>query len=99
MVRGFVSGALLNAWCTRTDPVDVEACFSYLRGVFDSLSAIHTASPEHPGAGVNLDCIPDRVSVTELRTVFRRYVAGHPESLAVQATVVVLEAWAENYEC
>ena len=98
-VRGFVSGGLLNAWCTRAGPLDVEACFSYLRGVFDSLSAMDSASPDHPGGGVDLDCIPDRVSVTELRTVLRRYVAGHPESVARQGSVVVLEAWAENYEC
>ncbi len=98
MVRGFVSGALLNAWCTRTDPVDVEACFSYLRGVFDVLNGLQ-ASGEGPAAVGIVDCVPDRVSVTELRAVLVRHVARHPGTLAMQASLLVREALQDNYSC
>ena len=97
-MRGFVSGALLNAWCTRTDPVDVEACFSYLRGVFDVLNGLE-ASGDGSEAVRIVDCVPDRVSVTELRAVLVRHAARHPGSLGLQASLLVREALQDNYAC
>ena len=46
-----------------------------------------------------LRCIPDRVSITELRTVVVRHVAAEPASRALQAAVLVREALARNYAC
>ncbi len=97
-MRGFVSGALLNAWCTRTDPVDVEACFSYLRGVFDVLNGLEADGHGSQATRI-VDCVPDRVSVTELRAVVVRHASGNPPSLALQASLLVREALRDNYEC
>jgi len=98
LVRGFVSGALLNTWCTRSEPRDIEACFSYLRGVFDVLNSLDAAGVGAPASSI-VDCVPDRVSITELRTVLVRHASRHPENLGLQASLLVRKALAENYEC
>lgn len=97
-VRGFVSGGLLNAWCTRETPIDVEACFSYLRAVFDVLASIGRGA-DGEAAGAVVACIPDRVSITELRAVATRYAAGDPKRLELQAAVLVRTALEEHYDC
>jgi hypothetical protein len=101
-VRGFVSGGLLATWCSRDAAVDVEACFSYLRGVFDTLNAIESRVLGEPGEGDAsgiVRCVPERVSVTELRTVFTRHARAHPERLGLQGAVLLAEALVDNYEC
>ena len=93
-VRGFIVGGRLNAWCTREDPLDVEACYSYLRAVFDTLATLGAE-----GAGATVACIPDRISIGELRTVVTRYLAADAGRLRLQAALVVREALADGYDC
>ena len=100
LVRGFVSGQLLHAWCTRDTPADTEACYSYLRGVFDSLNALRNAGGDDEEGRIDaVRCIPDHAAVAELRTKFLRYAGANPDSGERQAADLLMQIFQESYPC
>ena len=100
LIRGFVSADLLHAWCTRDTPIDVEACYSYLRGVFDTLNALHHGADDDNGKRVSaVRCIPTRVAVAELRTKYVRHVTANPDSGERQAADLLMDILQDSYEC
>ncbi len=100
---GFVSGELLKAWCSRNEGLDREACYSYLRGASDAFHAIADASAE-TGGGANAapwpnECMPARISITDLRDVFLEFAAKEPQRLGTQAAVLLAEILQQSYPC
>ena len=102
LVRGFVTGDLISVWCSREEPVDVEACLSYLRGASDALNAMQFEAEElgeEESLPSPVRCVPERVSINELKTVVGRYLEEHPEMRRLQAGVVVMHALREAFPC
>ena len=100
---GFVSGELLNSWCSRNDGLDREACYSYLRGASDAFHAIADVSASE-NAGSNLspwpnECMPARISITDLRDVFLDFAARKPDQLGTQAAILLAEILQHNFPC
>ena len=100
LIRGFVSAKLLYVWCTRDTPADVEACYSYLRGVFDSLNALDRGGADDKGQRVSaVRCIPTHVAVAELRTKYVRYASANPDTGERQAADLLMDILKESYPC
>ena len=100
---GFVSGELLKSWCSKNEGLDREACYSYLRGVSDAFHAIADASAETSG-GANVapwpnECMPARISITDLRDVFLEFAAREPHRLETQAAVLLSEVLQQSFPC
>ena len=99
-LRGFVAAQLLKAWCTRDTPADVEACNSYLRGVFDSLNALlHTGNNDSDDRVTAVRCIPERVAVGELRAKYLRFVMKNSDIANRQAADLLMEVFQDAYDC
>lgn len=100
---GFVSGELLKSWCSRNEGLDREACYSYLRGASDAFHAIADASAEsNDGANVAPwpnECMPVRISITDLRDVFLEFAAREPDRLGTQAAVLLAEILQQSFPC
>ena len=100
---GFVSGELLKSWCSKNEGLDREACYSYLRGASDAFHAIADASTE-ASSGVNAafwpnECVPARISITDLRDVFLEFAASEPDRLGTQAAVLLAEIFEQSFPC
>ncbi len=100
---GFVSAELLKSWCSKNEGLDREACYSYLRGASDAFHAIADASAADNG-GRNLspwpnECMPARISITELRDVFLEFAAKEPDRLGKQAAVLLVEILRQSFPC
>lgn len=100
---GFVSGELLNSWCSKNEGLDREACYSYLRGASDAFHAIADVSASE-NEGNNLspwpnECMPARISITDLRDAFLEFAARQPDQLNTQAAVLLAEVLRHNYPC
>ncbi len=100
---GFVSGELLKSWCSKNEGLDREACYSYLRGVSDAFHAIADASAETSG-GANValwpnECMPARISITDLRDVFLEFAAKEPHRLKTQAAALLSEVLQQSFPC
>ena len=92
-VNGFVTGALLNAWCTSEEALSRESCLSYLRGVFDSLQAM---ADKEGGSDI---CISTLVPITQIKIVAVRYARHHPQELELQGGVFVIKALEGAFPC
>lgn len=99
-LQGFVNARLLTSWCKSVQAVPVEACLSYLRGVFDTVQALRYEDGA-PGAanGTRQMCVPATVPVTELRALLRRRVAHPRLDEATQAAQMVLGVLHARYPC
>ncbi|HSS66890.1 MAG TPA: Rap1a/Tai family immunity protein [Gammaproteobacteria bacterium] len=100
---GFVSGELLKSWCSRNEGLDREACYSYLRGASDAFHAIADVSAGD-NAGRNIspwpnECMPARISITDLRDVFLDFAARQPDQLGKQAAALLAEILQQSFPC
>lgn len=100
---GFVSGELLTSWCSRNESLDREACYSYLRGASDAFHAVADVSAA-ANRGRNMapwpnQCMPARISITELRDLFLAFAANEPHRLDLQAAVLLAEVLSEAFPC
>ncbi len=100
---GFVSGELLKSWCSKNEGLDREACYSYLRGASDAFHAIADASAQSNG-GANVapwpnECMPARISITDLRDAFLQFAAREPQRLEAQAAVLLAEVLEQSFPC
>lgn len=100
---GFVSGELLKSWCSRNEGLDREACYSYLRGASDAFHAIAEASAaDNDGRNISPwpnECMPARISITDLRDVFLEFAARKPHRLESQAAVLLAEILGQSFPC
>ncbi len=100
---GFVSGELLKSWCSRNEGLDREACYSYLRGASDAFHAIAEASAaDNNGRNISPwpnECMPARISITDLRDVFLEFAARKPHRLGSQAAVLLAEILEQSFPC
>ncbi len=100
---GFVSGELLNSWCSKNEGLDREACYSYLRGASDAFHAIADVSAsDNDGSNISPwpnECMPARISITDLRDVFLEFAAKEPGQLGTQAAVLLAEILQSSFPC
>lgn len=100
---GFVSGELLKTWCSKNEGLDREACYSYLRGASDAFHAIADVSAgENNGENISPwpnECMPARISITDLRDVFLEFAAKQPDRLGKQAAVLLAEVLQQSFPC
>jgi hypothetical protein len=100
---GFVSGELLKSWCSKNEGLDREACYSYLRGASDAFHAIADVSAaDNEGRNRSPwpnECMPARISITELRDIFLEFAAKEPDRLGNQAAVLLAEILRHSFPC
>lgn len=84
----FMKGTDVLKACTSEDAMDHAQCVGYLMGVADSFSALQYVM------GTSLVCLPEDVTVGQLRHEFVKYAETHPDELedkgrrSVEAAVV-----------
>lgn len=84
----FMKGTDVLEACNSPDAMDQAQCLGYLMGVADSFSALQYVM------GTSLVCLPENVTVGQLRQEFMDYAEAHPDELddrgrwAVEAAVV-----------
>jgi hypothetical protein len=89
----FMKGAeMLNA-CTSNHVIDQGQCIGYLMGVADSFQAMQYVM------GTSLVCLPEDVTVGNLRLVFIRYAKAHPAELDERGRLAVEAAFVEAFPC
>ena len=102
-LQGFVSSRLLEQWCASDDPLDNEACLSYLRGAFDVLQlARHQThrSLLETEDGADTICISRLSPINQLKQAALRYSARHPDRPQTQsAAVFVMRMFRDTYPC
>jgi len=101
-LQGFVSARLLSAWCRSEQPLDTEACLSYLRGVFDTLQAV--AHPESAALIERHDggpaiCISPLAPITQLKSAATRLRDAEGDPGEQQGAVFLLRALRDAFPC
>ena len=102
-VQAFVSAHLLDQWCGSEDPLDNEACLSYLRGAFDVLQVArheeHRSLIENNNGGDTI-CISNFAPITQLKIAVRRYASKQSGRLKSQpAAVFLMRMFRDTYPC
>ena len=102
-MQAFVSAHLLDNWCASDEPLDNEACLSYLRGAFDVLQVArhkeHRSLIENNIGGDTI-CISNFAPITQLKIATRRYASKQPERLKSQpAAVFLMRMFRDTYPC
>ena len=102
-IQSFVSAQLLQTWCESNEPLDNEACLSYLRGAFDVLQVArhknYRALIQH-GDGSDAICISNMTPVTQLKIAARRYADDSDGDLALRgAAVFLMQMFRDTYSC
>jgi hypothetical protein len=81
--------------CTHPSPGSFTAglCLGYLKGAAE-MSRLREKLPQLPPV-----CVPDAVTVGQLRNIVVRYLEEHPEELHYSSIVVLNNALAEAFPC
>ena len=84
----------LEKRCSSDRPDQVNTCLGYLSGVADS----DNAAPAWRGQK-SLFCIPQGVTVLQLRRTLLDYLKKHPEEADFNAAILVGNAFIEAFPC
>ncbi len=84
----------LEKRCASDRPDQVNTCLGYLSGVADS----DNAAPAWRGQK-SLFCIPQGVTVLQLRRTLLDYLKKHPEEADFNAAILVGNAFIEAFPC
>lgn len=89
-----LDGVELVERCTSDRADAVNTCLGYLSGVADTDSAAPAWRMQK-----SLFCIPQGVTVVQLRRTLLDYLKRHPEELDFNAAMLVGNAFIETYPC
>ena len=103
-VSAYASGNELLGWCKEAEkvaddgsgaPVHAGQCYGYLKATHDGYATWrawgHISSDRH--------CIPESVTVGQLRRIVVKFLEAHPEQLHLLAGSLVLNAYQEAFPC
>jgi hypothetical protein len=90
----FLDGDELIARCTSARPDSVNTCLGYLTGIADSDSGAPAWRMQK-----SLFCIPQGVTVVQLRRTLLDYLQRHPEERDFNAAMLVGNAFIESFPC
>ncbi len=89
------TGNKLMDWCDETATVLQNTyCAMYLSGIMDAESAFVGWKVKTPHF-----CIPDGVSVNQVRQVFLQYMKAYPEDWHMSAGSLALNAFRQAWPC
>lgn len=93
-VKGDYDNELLRD-CTHPSPGTFTAglCLGYLKGVAE-MSRLREKLPKLPPV-----CVPDAVTVGQVRNIVVRYLEEHPEELHYSSIILVTNALDEAFPC
>lgn len=92
---GLSKGTQLLRMCESKESLDSISCSVYIMGVFDMFAAIQ---PKLEGR-IQPICIPDNISVDQVRKIFVKYANDNPDMLHLSSALMVMASLDKAFNC